>query len=197
MEMRIYHGELAPEEIAQGLIAQFNRGNLIAQKVGSDEQIVVQIATRRHPMSGGRTALTIVLRKVEDGVAVQVGKQAWLGVAASLGTTALAALRNPFNLLGRLDDLAQDIEHLQLSETVWDQVEKIARIAGASHSLSDRLRTLECAYCATANPVAEPNCVACGAPLGDVQPRTCPTCGFVVMTAETNCPNCRNPLSRD
>jgi len=60
----------------------------------------------------------VLIQKVEDGVSVQAGQQAWLGVAASLGYTALAALRNPFTLLGRLDDLAQDVEYIQLSDNI-------------------------------------------------------------------------------
>jgi DNA-directed RNA polymerase subunit RPC12/RpoP len=146
-------------------------------------------------MSGGQTALTISLQKVEDGLAVQVGKQAWLGVAASLGMTALSAWRNPFNLLNRLDDLAQDIENLQPSERVWEVIEGEARKAGASFELSERLRRMVCLYCNTANPVGEACCLACGAPLGSVQPRTCSNCGFVIKTDETTCPNCGRKLS--
>jgi Double zinc ribbon len=194
MEQRIYHGNLTPSEMGEALIARFNRGNLRAQQLGDNERLIIQIGTRPGAASGGDTAVSVILQKVEDGVAVQVGKQAWLGVAASLGTTALAAIRNPFNLLGRLDDIAQDIENLQISEQVWQAVGDVARAAGASQELSDRLRRMVCAYCNTANPVGEPNCIACGAPLGDVQPRTCPNCGFVIKSNERICPNCRRPI---
>ncbi len=194
MEQRIYHGNLTPSEMGEALIARFNRGNLRAQQLGDNERLIVQIGTRPGAASGGDTTVSVILQKVEDGVAVQVGKQAWLGVAASLGTTALAAIRNPFNLLGRLDDIAQDIENLQISEQVWQAVGDVARAAGASQELSDRLRRMVCAYCNTANPVGEPNCIACGAPLGDVQPRTCPNCGFVIKRDERICPNCRRPI---
>jgi hypothetical protein len=194
METRIYHGEIKPRDIARGLIARFHRGNLTAQQIGGDDQVVVQITTRRMPTSGGQTALTVNIQRTGDGVAIQIGKQQWLGVAASLGATALFALRNPMSLLGRLDDLAQDIEHLQLSDSVWEVVEEISRLAGATHELSDRLRTLTCEYCTTANPVAEPRCVACGAPLGLSQPRACHSCGFVVGPEAQSCPNCGKPI---
>ncbi|NJD59942.1 MAG: zinc ribbon domain-containing protein, partial [Anaerolineae bacterium] len=118
----------------------------------------------------------------------------WLGIAASLGTTALWAIKNPFNLLGRLDDLAQDISNLQINEQVWEAIDEVARAAGASKELSNRLRRAVCQYCRTANPVGEPSCIACGAPLGDVQPQTCPNCGFVVKSTEIKCPNCKKPL---
>ncbi len=122
MEPRIFHGEITPQDIANYLISQFNRGNFRAQQLGDGENLAVQIATQERPASGGETALTVNMRKVEDGVSVQLGKQAWLGVAASLGMTALTAMRNPWVLLSRLDDLAQDIENLQLSDQVWDAI---------------------------------------------------------------------------
>jgi DNA-directed RNA polymerase subunit RPC12/RpoP len=194
MEPRILHGSITPQDIATYLLSQFNRGNYRAQQLGSDEKIVVQIATRDIPTSGGETALTVTLQAVEDGVATHIGKQAWLGVAASLGMTALTAWRNPFALLSRLDDLAQDIESLQLSEQVWECIGTVARSANATFELSERLRRIVCEYCSTANPVGEPSCIACGAPLGKVQPRTCINCGFVVKTSELLCPNCGKKL---
>jgi hypothetical protein len=194
MEARVFHGNLRPEDIAQSLVGEFNRGNLHTQQFGSGDQIIVQIATRDRPQSGGKTALSVHLQKVEDGVAVQIGKQAWLSVAASLGHTLFAAWLNPWNILGRLDDVAQDIENLQLSEEVWGVIEKYARIAGASFELSERLRRAVCEYCQTANPVGASNCIACGAPLGNVQPRACPKCGFVLKIGETVCPNCGQRL---
>ena len=194
MEQRIYHGKLSPHDIARALVAKFNRGNLRAQQLGDERQIVVQIATRQGATSGGDTAISVTLQQVEDGVAVQVGKQSWFSVAASLGTTALAAIRNPFNLLGRLDDIAQDIENLQLTQMIWQGIEEVVRATGASFELSERLRRMVCSYCNTANPIGEPNCIACGAPLGDVQPRTCLNCGFVIKTSEVICPNCGKQL---
>jgi hypothetical protein len=194
MEQRIFHGKLTPSGVAQALVAEFNRGNLVAQSFGVPQDMVVQIASRQRRASGGQTSLTVSIKEAPDGVSIGIGQQAWLGVVASLGQTALSVWRNPWNLIGRLDDLAQDIEHLQLADHVWGVIERTARSAGASFELSERLRRLECEYCAVANPVGEASCVACGAPLGRVQPRTCRSCGFVVRSDETACPNCRRPL---
>ena len=196
MEPRIYHGELTPSQVAEVLTARFNRGNLRALQYGHGKQVVVQIGTRPGFGSGGQTALTVTLQQVTDGVSVQIGKQSWLGVAASLGTTAMAALRNPFQLIGRLDDLAQDIESLRITQEVIETVEAAAQAAGASFELSERLKRMVCEYCNVANPVGEASCIACGAPLGNVQPTTCPRCGFVVKTNEAICPNCKAPLFR-
>jgi len=194
METKIFHGNIIPLDFAQALIGEFNQGNLRAQQIGRNQEIVVQIGTREFRRSGGDTAMTVTLKKVDDGVAVQIGNQSWLGIAASLGTTALAAFRHPFHLLGRLDDVAQDIESLQISDRVWEVIEKTARLKGASFALSERLRRMVCTYCNTANPIGEPSCIACGAPLGDSQPVTCPNCGFVVQREERICPQCQKRL---
>ena len=190
MDQRIYHGKFTPADIANNLVGYFDRGNLRVQQFVNGNQTTVQIATPSRPISGGQTALSILLQSVEDGVSVQMGQQAWLGVAASLGFTALAAFQNPLSLLGRLDDLAQDIEDIQLTDQVWKVIDDTARAMGTGYELSDRLRRLVCQYCYTANPVGESNCIACGAPLGDVQPSTCPYCGFAIIHNELICPNC-------
>jgi RNA polymerase subunit RPABC4/transcription elongation factor Spt4 len=194
MDRRIFHGTLTPNDIAQALMAEFNRGNLHAQLVGNTDKMAVQIATRMGSASGGTTALTINIQKVEDGVMVDLGQQAWFGVAASLGQTAISALRNPFSLLGRLDDLAQDIENIQLTDNVWKVIDRASTTLGASHALSERLARLACDYCGTANPVGEGNCITCGAPLGGVHPTACPQCGFVVTLKESQCPNCSKAI---
>jgi hypothetical protein len=190
MERRIFHGILSPADIAQALLAEFNHGNLHAQVLGKSDKMAVQIMTHPGAASGGRTALTVTIQKVDDGIMVELGQQAWLGVAASLGQTAFSVFRNPFSLIGRLDDLAQDIESLQLSENVWQVIARTAASAGASHQLSDRLSRLTCEFCGTANPLGEPACIACGAPLGNIHPTSCRSCGFVILNNESTCPNC-------
>lgn len=194
METKIYHGNIRPSDFAKVLIAEFDHGNMRAQQLGHKDEVIVQIATRQRRYSGGNTALTVAIKKVSDGISVQVGKQSWLGIAASLGSSAFLAIRNPFNLLGRLDDIAQDIESLKLSETVWEIIDRTAVRIGASHELSQRLRRVICDFCNTPNEVGASSCIACGAPLGNVQPITCQYCGFVVRTSESNCPNCHKPL---
>jgi hypothetical protein len=193
MEQRVYHGNISPNAIAQALMAEYNQGNLRAQVLGQGDHLTIQVATSQSSRSGGQTALAIDVQKIEDGVMVQIGQQQWMGVAASLGQTAIAALLNPMNLLGRLDDIAQDIQNLQLNEKVWQVVEREVREAGASTQLSERLTRLTCHYCGAANPVGEANCVSCGAPMGDVQPRTCASCGYVLVHGEKFCPNCGKP----
>ena len=194
MDRRILYGNIKPYDIARALMAEFNRGNLHAQTVGQEQELAVQIATRRGARSGGQTALTVSIQSVTDGVMIEIGQQAWLGVAASLGQTAFSALRNPFSLLGRLDDLAQDIENMQLRESVLRTIDRAAAALGASRELSERLRRVVCEYCSTANPTGEGSCIACGAPLGDTYPVACPNCGFAVTSNDKSCPNCGQQL---
>jgi hypothetical protein len=194
MERQIYHGKIKPVDIAQALLGEFNQGNLRAQTLGQSDKMVVQIGTQPGATSGGQTAITVTIQKLEDGIMVELGQQAWMGLAASLGTSALAALRNPFSLLGRLDDIAQDIENLQISERIWQVIAQSARAAGVSTELSDRLKRVTCDYCGAANPVGEPSCIACGAPLGKMQPNTCKNCGYVVQPGDKKCKNCNQDL---
>jgi hypothetical protein len=194
MDRRIFHGSIKPTDVAHALMADFNHGNMCAQVLGQHNNLAVQIATRNGALSGGQTALTINIRTVEDGIMIELGRQAWLGVAASIGHTALSALRNPFSLLGRLDDLAQDLESIQLNENVWKVIDRAVMRFGASYALSDRLSRITCEHCRTANPLGEASCIACGAPLGDAHPSTCPNCGFAVTVEEVSCPNCKQNL---
>ena len=196
MEHRTYHGEITPDDLARALVAEFNRGNLRAQQIGQGDQVMVQIATREGATSGGRTGLSVSIQRIEDGVTVALGQQEWLGTAASLAQTGLSALLNPLSLLGRLDDLAQDISALALSEQIWSAIERFSRTAGAAKEISERLRTVTCPNCQTANAVGAPRCVSCGAPLGGVQPLACPNCGNVMLAGSKFCSNCGAAMPR-
>lgn len=195
MEQKFFHGPFTPADLAECLLVHFNRGNLQVQKIGDGDDLAVQIKTRAFRTSGGETALGVYFRSVTDGVMVQVGQQAWFGVAASLGLSALAAFRNPLNLLHRLDDIAQDIEYVQLGDEVWRVLEANAKAIGSGYELSERLKRVTCEYCLTANPTGEPACIACGAPLGQLQPSTCRKCGYLLNNQDKFCPNCHHPVS--
>jgi len=194
VDSRTYHGDVSAAEFANALVARFNHGTMYAQKTIHGKQITVQIATHHQARSGGQTALGVTFAQEGDSIVVKLGKQAMWGIAASLGNTALRTLANPWNIVGRLDDLAVDIQHLDLDDQVWRVLDEFAQAKGASHELAERLRSLGCEYCRVANPVGEPSCIACGAPLGDVQPSTCKHCGQLVTPLEQTCPNCNRKL---
>ena len=75
MDRRIFHGILSPTDIAQALLAEFNHGNLRAQVLGKSDNLAVQIGTRPGSMSGGQTAITVSIKKVTDGIMVEIGQQ--------------------------------------------------------------------------------------------------------------------------
>jgi hypothetical protein len=191
-QQRTYHGDINPQEMAAVVVAAFNQGNMRAQQVGDGEKVMVQIAT--HGGSGGQAALSVTIQKVEDGVSVAMGQHEWLGVAASLGQTALATLLNPWNLIGRLDDIAQDVTSLTLIDKVWEAIEKFARAAKVTKTISEQLQSVTCPFCGTANKVAAPDCQNCGAPLGDFQPVSCSKCGNVLPPKSKFCNNCGTAL---
>lgn len=195
MSERTYHGDLAPADLATALIAAFNQGNLRCQQVGQGDKLMVQIATREYAHSGGKGALSVSLQRNPDGVTVGIGQQELLGVAASLGQTALVTLMNPWNIVNRLDDIAQDLTTLTLEQQVWDAIEKYAHTAKTTKTLSERLSTLACPYCETANRVGAANCENCGAPLGGAQPIACPKCGNVMPPKSKFCAGCGAVLS--
>lgn len=196
MTPRIYHGNITSSDIANAIVGQFNNRNLRVQQFTSGQSTVVQISTSPYAASGGTTGLSVLIQQVEDGISISMSKQAWFGIAASLGVSTIAALHNPLNLLNRLDDIAQDVEYLQLVDRVWEVIDTTAKALGSGFELSDRLNRYICIYCDTPNSPGESNCLACGAPLGDIQPRTCQHCGYVILRKEINCPNCGKPQFR-
>jgi len=195
MTTKIYHGKITAENLAKAIATRFNTNDLVTRYAKNGDQYHLQITSRRDAQSGGKTSIGLVLQQLEDGVAVKIGKQDWLGIAASLGLSALSLRINPLNILGRLDDIAQDIENLSLDDRLWEMIDDVATTMGASQQLSERLRRLACEYCDTANPVGEPRCIACGAPLGGTQPTTCNECGFVAAPEDIACTNCGSALS--
>ncbi len=190
MNEKIFYGDLQAETLATALLTEFDRADWQAQKIAASGQIAVQIARRQRPTSGGFTAITVRLRQLPNGVMVQIGQQEWFNLAASMGATLLSVLRNPWNILQRLDDLTEDIESLQLQDRIWQVIEETARLANASHQLTEALERVMCAYCGTPNAQEASHCLACGAPLQMDIPLTCPHCGFPIPENEAICPNC-------
>lgn len=194
MDTKTFHGKIRASDLSAALVNRFNHGNLTANHTKSGDQYIVQVASRRDSRSGGQTSLGITIQQFEDGVTVNLGEQSWMGIAASLGTSLLAVVRNPFNLIGRLDDIAQDIENLNLDDQIWLVISEIANTMGASHQLSERLRRTICEYCDTPNQVGAPRCFACGAPQGGSQPILCSNCGYVAAQDDSECNNCGEKL---
>jgi hypothetical protein len=194
MTPRIYHGKITNTDFVRALKAQFDGGNFIVKEFGAEDKRIVQIATSPYTEAGGKTSVSVSLTNTADGVSVDIHPQEWLGIAASLGQSTIATFHNPINLLTRLDDIAQDIASVKLVDNIWELIDQTALSLGSNFELSERLKRYICDYCNTANPPGEPRCIACGAPLGDIQPRSCLNCGYLVYREERTCPNCGKPI---
>ena len=196
MEQRTYRGDIEPEDLAQALLARFDYGDMKAQMVKGDEgHLLVQIATREWGWGAARSALTVGIAPVEEGVRVTLGQQQWLDAAASLAITGLSALINPLSLLGRIDDIARDVGKLTLPDQVWDTIEHYVDSVGAKLGLAEKQLVVTCAYCGVGNPVGAGTCSACGGSLADVQPMACPTCGFILPQGARFCSRCGTKLA--
>jgi len=196
MEQRTYRGDIEPEDLAQALLARFDYGDMKAQMVKGDEgHLLVQIATREWGWGAARSALTVGIAPVEEGVRVTLGQQQWLDAAASLAITGLSALINPLSLLGRIDDIARDVGKLTLPDQVWDTIEHYVDSVGAKLGLAEKQLVVTCAYCGVGNPVGAGTCSACGGSLADVQPVACPTCGFILPQGARFCSRCGTKLA--
>jgi DNA-directed RNA polymerase subunit RPC12/RpoP len=196
MEQRTYRGDIDPEQFADALVAQFDGGDLKAQKVGRENHVLVQIASRDWALGGPQTALTVGLARVEGGVEVSLGQQRWLGAVADLAQTGLMALINPLSLLHRIDDIARSVSGLTLPQRVWEAVEHYCQSVGASLGLTAEMTMIACPYCGVGNQIGAPKCSACGAPLGEEQPVSCPRCGLLMEPGAHFCSRCGTELSR-
>ena len=195
MEQRTYRGDIDPEGLADALVTRFDHGDLMAQKVmGQDGHLMVQIATRERGWGAARSALSIGIAPVEEGVRVTVGEQRWLDAVASLAITGLGALINPRSLLWRIDDIARDVGKLTLDDQVWDAVEHYCDSVGAKLGLAEKQLVVACPYCGVGNSVGVGKCSACGGSLAEVQPVACPKCGFVLPKGARFCIRCGTAL---
>ena len=191
MEQKTYHGDIVPQELADVLVNRFDRSDLMARKTGGPDRVVVQISTRPHFLRDEpHTSLAVTIVRAEDGVTVTVGEQQMLGVAADLVRTGIAALVNPLLLIGEIDNIARNVSKLNLPQEVWKVVEEYMRSVGAGLGMAPGKMLITCRYCGVGNPVGQGQCSACGAPLADVQPITCPRCGQLLARDVKFCTRC-------
>jgi len=171
MESRTFHKPVTAAGLVAALAAHFDEGHITTRvQVVSPTYSVVHIDTIEMDRGGRRrTALSINVVQKDEFVEVSFDEQDVLGPAGDLLGVGLRALRNPLTAIGRLADVADDLETLSISESVWKAVEHYAANAREPEGPRD---IVICPYCMTANKVGVLKCPACGAPLGDVQPRS-------------------------
>ena len=69
MEQRTYRGDIDVEGLADALMARFDHGDLMAQRVrGQEGHLMVQIATRQWGWGAARSALSVGIAPVDGGV---------------------------------------------------------------------------------------------------------------------------------
>lgn len=189
MEQRTYHGKITPDELAQALAARFNSDDMSASVSGDEDKLLVSISSSG--WQGGKTALPVGISAVSGGVLVTVGQHDVLGVAADLVQTGLAALVNPMTVIGEIDDVARNVERLNLPRLVWETVDHYASSVGAG--LTPDPVAVICPYCGVQSPIGQPKCESCGASLATVQPITCSRCGKLLAADLKFCTRCGAP----
>lgn len=190
MEQKTYHGSITPRQVAEALVARFSGDDMTVAVSGDDDKMMLNISSTG--WRGGRTALAVGLSPVRGGVMVTVGEHNLLGVAADLLQTGLGALRNPLTIIGEIDDVARNVEHLNLPAQVWEAVDLLARSLGAG--MTPAPTSVTCPYCGVLNPIGAGQCESCGAPLGRYQPVACSQCGLVLPADIKYCTRCGSPL---
>jgi hypothetical protein len=83
MEQKIFHGDFSLNDLAECLVVNFNRGNLMVNQFAADDTTIVQIKTRDDRASGGDTALTLLSRKSRMALQYKpVSKPGWVWLPA-------------------------------------------------------------------------------------------------------------------
>ena len=190
MITKTFYGNFQLQHFVQFLAAAFRDQNLDVRVSRHGEKNVVRFVSSRLARSGGHFGLNLVVTEFNEGVKIEISNPENFGVAASLGKTAIAAMINPRNLFSRLDDVAQDLENISLDQNLMKMIEQYMRSNHLTLQLSEALSRSVCDYCQVANEYGVGNCVACGAPMGDVQAVTCKRCGHVVNKHADRCSQC-------
>jgi ribosomal protein L40E len=196
MEQRVYQGSIAPEELAQALLDEWDRDNTIAQAFGEAGQVIVQIGQRE----GGwlsdepRQAITLQIEEVAEGLQVTMGQQQWIKDGG--GTIMVGGLLGffPFFFTFPLGGLFGDEGTIdqRLPGQIWQTVERYAGNRGAATGKTQRLATISCPECGVANPVGAERCSACGTAL--MPSAGCPQCGHTNPPGARFCNRCGTQL---
>jgi hypothetical protein len=137
MDQRIFRGNIAPEGLADFLVAQFRvKEDHKVQKIGQGASYLVQI---QYGDSDGVPPLTIVAADANasgngPGVVVTVGNQQWITpelASHGLMMGLLSLLATPWILFGLLWSIPEVLTSRGLPQAVWNSVEMYAASQGA------------------------------------------------------------------
>lgn len=164
MEQYLLKDYNQPDEFIRSLVHEFDTDSFdVFTEIEPDETISAHLTSQNQFGGGSRTSIYVYVRKQKDDLLITVSEQEWSSIASSLGKTIFSTVINPINLLHRLDDIAVDVQNLQLGD-------RVARFVKTFKQKKDELVSTEterytCGYCKSRNPAKSTHCVACGAPL--------------------------------
>ncbi len=129
MEQRKYHGDLSAEALADHLIQFFDpKKDLQAQKIGSGDSVMVQIARGDIPEEK-RHSVSVGIARIggdEPGLRVTVGQQEWFtpGQAKfSLAMGLVGLLLTPWALYALIWPLSDVIAGTGIPTQIWGEIE--------------------------------------------------------------------------
>lgn len=219
MEQRIYRGVIEPVALAQYLLDTWDQGDTLAQALEADEGLLVQIGQRRNGFFSDepRTAVTLAIEPVADGVRVTMGEQQWYRDGG--GQIMVGGLIGffPFFFTWPLGGGHNEPVDPQLSAQIWESIGsyvdharatldvarplpqqtqavtgETTRLSGPATGETTRLSKVSCPACSTANDPGAERCRECGAFL---QIRDCPNCGVSNPATANFCMRCGSNLN--
>jgi ribosomal protein L40E len=208
MEQRIYQGRIDPNTLAQQLLDTWDQGDTAAQALEGDEGIIIQVGQR----SGGifsdepKSAVTVALEPVSDGLRVTLGEEQWYRDGG--GQIMVGGLIGffPFFFTWPLGGGRDEPVDSQLTSQVWESVERYVQQYGAATGATTRISQqpdaatgtttrlpgIHCPSCGTDNVTEAERCRECGTYL---QARACPQCGVSNPATANFCIRCGSTLN--
>lgn len=200
MEQRTYRGNVAPDGLANYLVATFNQGyDTVAQRAGQGDQVLVQIGQARHGgWRGIRHAIGVSLVRTPDGLSASVGQSNWLNLDdPSLGGMLIGAVFFPPLLIF---PLLRGVRGYALYQDIWTAIDGYCAQAGATPAGATAAHGVTCPRCGVLNHEDARFCSTCGTSLQPPQASAAPAqvvCGecHQAVPAGRYCSNCGASLA--
>ena len=215
MEDRIYQGNIEPDALANYLVSTFGQyQDLVAQKLGQGNNLLVQIGRVRGWSGNVRGAIGVSISRVPGGIRVTTGQSSWLDLSdGNIAALAIGALFFPPLIIF---PLMRGIRGYELYQDIWDTIDEYCTQNSAVPGAATTTHALYCRNCGAVNDESAQQCYLCGTPLHTTQtdqpplytpPQehapatpyyvpstvTCPKCGAVVPRTKY-CGNCGSEL---
>ena len=171
---RMFNGQISAEALADQLAARFSEAHYQTRVNRGNGTALIQIG------SSHGTPVTVDIADTSGGVLVTMGSERdWLDRASDVSERIeRAASGNFISLLSMVPDVIAEMQKENIAPAIWDAINDICSLtrslAGEKNAPAN---PKVCAYCQTANPPENENCLACGAALPLDLPRVCPRCG--------------------